>query len=296
MAVIELHGLTKDYGRGRGVFDLTFGVEKGEVFGFLGPNGAGKTTAIRQLMGFIRPDAGSCSIGGLDCGRQTADIQRSLGYLPGEIALMDEMTGTDFLSFIAEIKGVRDLSRAKALLNRFELDASGSIRRMSKGMKQKLGIVCAFMADPAVLILDEPTSGLDPLMQHVFIELILEEKARGKTILLSSHMFEEVERTCDRVGILKAGHLVAIETVTALKESRRRVYTVTLTTAEAAAAFAAEPALTLDAVQGRSVTVAIQGEIAPLIAAMARHPVTNLETAAQRLEDIFLEFYGGDHI
>lgn len=296
MAVIELHGLTKDYGRGRGVFDLTFRVEKGEVFGFLGPNGAGKTTAIRQLMGFIRPDAGGCSIGGLDCSRQTADIQRSLGYLPGEIALMDEMTGTDFLSFIAEIKGVRDLSRAKALLNRFELDPSGSIRRMSKGMKQKLGIVCAFMADPAVLLLDEPTSGLDPLMQHVFIELILEEKARGKTVLLSSHMFEEVERTCDRVGILKAGHLVAIETVAALKESRRRVYTVTLATVEAAASFAAEPALTVDAVQGRLVTVAVQGEIVPLITAMARHPVTNLETATQRLEDIFLEFYGGDHV
>ncbi len=294
MAVIELEGLTRDYGRGRGVFDLTFGVEKGEVFGFLGPNGAGKTTAIRQLMGFIRPDSGRCRIDGLDCWRQSAAIQRSLGYLPGEIALMDEMKGRDFLTFIAGIKGVRDLSRARALTERFELDTAGSIRRMSKGMKQKLGIICAFMADPAVLILDEPTSGLDPLMQQAFIELILEEKARGKTILLSSHMFEEVERTCDRVGILKAGHLVAIETVAALKESRRRVYTVTLASPEAAAAFAAEPALTVDAAQGRAVRVAVQGELAPLLAALARYPVTNLETATQRLEDIFLEFYGGD--
>ena len=210
MNTIEIDRLTKDYGRGRGVFDLTFSVAQGEAFGFLGPNGAGKTTTIRHLMGFSRPQSGSCRIGGLDCLTQSPRIQKDLGYIPGEIALPDEMTGLEFLRFLARYRGVSDFSRAEALMARFELDPRGRIRRMSKGMKQKVGIVCAFMHDPAVLVLDEPTSGLDPLMQNRFIELVLEEKARGKTILLSSHMFEEVERTCDRVGILRQGKLAAV--------------------------------------------------------------------------------------
>ena len=172
MSVIALSHITKDYGGGHGVFDVSFAVEQGEVFGFLGPNGAGKTTTIRQLMGFLAPDSGTCTINGLDCRTQTAAIQKNMGYIPGEPALPDDMRGGEFIRFLAAYRGMRGTGRAGELCERFELDASGWIRRMSKGMKQKLGIVAAFMHDPKVLILDEPTSGLDPLMQNSFVELI----------------------------------------------------------------------------------------------------------------------------
>ena len=217
MSVIALSHITKDYGGGHGVFDVSFAVEQGEVFGFLGPNGAGKTTTIRQLMGFLAPDSGTCTINGLDCRTQTAAIQKNMGYIPGEPALPDDMRGGEFIRFLAAYRGMRGTGRAGELCERFELDASGRIRRMSKGMKQKVAIVCALMHDPAVLILDEPTSGLDPLMQNRFIDLILEEKQRGKTVLMSSHMFEEVERTCARVGILREGRLAAVEEIGTLK-------------------------------------------------------------------------------
>ena len=207
MHVIELCGLTKDYGSGKGVFGLQLTVPKGEVLGFLGPNGAGKTTTIRQLMGFIRPDAGTARIGGLDCFRQAETIQASLGYLPGEIAFMDEMTGLDFIKFIAGMKGMKDLGRARELMDQFELDPSGRIKRMSKGTKQKIGIVCAFMQQPALLILDEPTSGLDPLMQNKFVELIAREKKRGATIFMSSHMFEATYPDSKRSGCTVAVRL-----------------------------------------------------------------------------------------
>ena len=291
MNTIEIDRLTKDYGRGRGVFDLTFSVAQGEAFGFLGPNGAGKTTTIRHLMGFSRPQSGSCRIGGLDCLTQSPKIQKDLGYIPGEIALPDEMTGLEFLRFLARYRGVSDFSRAEALMARFELDPRGRIRRMSKGMKQKVGIVCAFMHDPAVLVLDEPTSGLDPLMQNRFIELVLEEKARGKTILLSSHMFEEVERTCDRVGILRQGKLAAVEGVDRLKADRRRTYVVSFESEGEAAAFAAD-APGVKGTRGRRVTVEVAGPFGPFTAALARHPVTGLEEVRLTLEELVLHYYG----
>ena len=200
---IAIEGLKKDYGSGRGVFGVSFAVERGEVFGFLGPNGAGKTVTMRNLMGFIRPDEGTVNINGLNCFSQRARIQEHLGYLPGEIACMDEMTGTAFLEFMARMKKLRDRTRMEQLIEYFELDPARRIRKMSKGTKQKVGLVCAFMASPDIVLLDEPTSGLDPLMQSRFIDLVLEEKRRGTTILLSSHLFEEVERTCDRVAFIR---------------------------------------------------------------------------------------------
>ena len=291
MNTIEIDRLTKDYGRGRGVFDLTFSVAQGEAFGFLGPNGAGKTTTIRHLMGFSRPQSGSCRIGGLDCLTQSPRIQKDLGYIPGEIALPDEMTGLEFLRFLARYRGVSDFSRAEALMARFELDPRGRIRRMSKGMKQKIGIVCAFMHDPAVLILDEPTSGLDPLMQNRFIDLIEEEKGRGKTILMSSHMFEEVERTCGRVGILREGRLAAVDGVAALKSARVRSYTVTFADEAETEAFAAE-GFPLRERDGCRATVLVRGNVNGFLAALARRDVTGLESAGQGLEDVFLRYYG----
>ena len=292
MQVIEIRGLTRDYGGGRGVFDLSFGVEHGECAGFLGPNGAGKTTTIRHLMGFLKPKQGVCRINAMDCLADRAVIQCALGYIPGEIAFMQNSTGLGFIKFMAAYRGLSDLSRAHALMERFELDAAGKIKKMSKGMKQKVGIVCAFMHDPAVYILDEPTAGLDPLMQSRFVELLAEEKARGKTILMSSHSFDEVERTCDRVAIIKEGRLVTMAAIDELRAKQRRTYVVTLRDEDAAAAFAAEPAIAAEPLAAR-VRVAVGNDLSPFIAAMSRHAVTAIDAEGQSLEDVFMHFYDG---
>jgi len=206
--VIKVKNLTKDYGIGRGVFDVSFEVEKGEVFGFLGPNGAGKTTAIRHILGFSRPQSGCCEVLGMDCWKQPHKIQEHLGYLAGEIAFPENMTGWQFIKQIAVMRKV-DLKKAQELCDYFQLKPHGELKRMSKGMKQKTALVIAFMHNAEIIILDEPTSGLDPLMQAKFCDLIKAEKKRGKTILMSSHMFEEVEKTCDRVAIIKQGKIIA---------------------------------------------------------------------------------------
>lgn len=209
MSVLKIENLTKDYGHNRGVFDVTFNVEKGEVFGFLGPNGAGKTTTIRHIMGFSRPQRGETYVAGMNSWRESAIIQKDLGYLPGEIALPESLTGTQFIKMMADMRGIKDMTKTDELIQRFELEPAGGLKRMSLGMKRKLAIVTAFMHDPAILVLDEPTSGLDPLMQEMFIDFIKEEKKRGKTILLSSHIFTEIDATCDRIAIIKDGRLVS---------------------------------------------------------------------------------------
>lgn len=290
MDVIEVSHITKDYGQGRGVFDLSFQVEQGEVLGFLGPNGAGKTTTIRQLMGFIRPDSGSLRIRGKDCFQEADVIQRSLGYLPGEIAFMDSMSGMEFIRFVAKMKNMKDLGRANELMGRFELNPAGKIRRMSKGMKQKIGLVCAFMQDPEILILDEPTSGLDPLMQNRFIELMMEERERGKTILMSSHIFEEVERICQRVAIIKAGHLAAVENVEKLKNTKRKKVEIEFQTVEMAAAFSRHFPKTEQ--KQSSVVVQVQGNMDALLKAAGEYTVLDLDIQSQSLEELFLHYYG----
>lgn len=292
-AVIGIKNLTRDYGNGRGVFDLSFSVEKGEAFGFLGPNGAGKTTTIRHLMGFLQPKSGNCTIDGLDCWRDSAAIQAKLGYIPGEINFFDDMTGMDFLKFSEKYRGIKSDNRRKELLDRFELDPRGKLKKMSKGMKQKVGIVAAFMHNPDVLILDEPTSGLDPLMQNRFIELITEEKSRGKTILMSSHMFDEVERTCHRVGIIRGGKLAAVDSVDTLKETQVKKYIVTFENSKATFDFAKEN-LQTEALTHHRVAVTVQNNIRELIAVMSRYPVVNLSAPTQSLEEIFMQYYGGE--
>lgn len=207
--IIKVKNLTKDYGQNRGVFDISFEVRKGEVFGFLGPNGAGKTTAIRHMLGFIRPQSGSTEILGMDCWKEPRKVQDHLGYLAGEIAFPENMTGWQFIKQIAEMREMKNLKVAEELCEYFQLKPHGELKRMSKGMKQKTALVIAFMHNADIIILDEPTSGLDPLMQAKFCDLIKKEKAKGKTILMSSHMFEEVEKTCDRVAIIKQGKIIA---------------------------------------------------------------------------------------
>ncbi len=268
MSVIKIEHLVRDYGGGKGVFDISFHVNQGEAFGFLGPNGAGKTTTIRHLMGFLKPRSGKCTIDGLDCWDKRDQVQARLGYIPGEISFFEDLSGTEFLKFITEYRRLGTRSRKEELLERFELEPKGKIKKMSKGMKQKLGIVAAFMHDPDILILDEPTSGLDPLMQSRFVDLVAEEKKHGKTILMSSHMFEEVERTCDRIGIIRNGRMVAVDDAAALRERHTRKYTVTLESESAAESFAGD----FNGIRsGSQVTV----------------------TTKQSLEEIFMNYYGG---
>ncbi|MBN1776562.1 MAG: ABC transporter ATP-binding protein [Clostridiales bacterium] len=293
MSVISIQNLTRDYGRRRGVFDVSFDVSEGEAFGFLGPNGAGKTTTIRHLMGFLKPQKGACTINGMNCWDNRAEIQQTLGYIPGEIAFFDDMTGPEFLRFIARYRGMKGDGRRKELLDRFELSPTGRIKKMSKGMKQKLGIVAALMHDPAILVLDEPTSGLDPLMQSRFIELVMNEKERGKTILMSSHMFEEVERTCHRVGIIRQGDLVTVDSVDELKAKQQKKFIVTFENSKAAEAFLKED-LQTEMLTHHRVAVTVGDNIRDLIAAMNRYPVQNITAPNQSLEEVFMQYYGGE--
>lgn len=294
MSVIEIKNLTKDYGNKKGIFNVNLSVKSGEVFGFLGPNGAGKTTTIRNLMGFIHPDKGSCLIKGIDCSRESYKIQDNLGYLPGEIAFMDDMTGIEFIKFIADMKGLKDFSRANELIKNFELDTKGKIKKMSKGMKQKIGIVCAFMSNPDILILDEPTSGLDPLMQNKFVDLILSEKEKGKTIFMSSHIFDEVEKTCDRTAIIKDGNVVAVENMKTLSNSKHKSYVITFINDGEAKEFSKEK-FNIKELIGNIVTVEVKGDINPFIEALSKYSIKNLDVNTQSLEELFMHFYGGEN-
>lgn len=291
MNSIDIIGITKDYGHRKGVFDITFSVKKGEVVGFLGPNGAGKTTTIRQLMGFIKPDVGSVKILDMDCFTQAKDIQKNIGYLPGEIAFIDDMTGIQFITFIANMKNMATMDKAQELITYFEIDTNIKIHKMSKGMKQKIGIICAFMQDPEILILDEPTSGLDPLMQNKFIDLIKKEKSAGKTILMSSHMFEEVEKTCDRVVIIKDGELVAIENMADLIQRKVKYFEISFTNKKDISLFIKEYPTAI--VNNHHVTVLIT-DITAFLKNIAMYAISDLNVKQQSLEELFLHYYGGE--
>ena len=290
MAVIEIEGLTKDYGHGRGVFDVSFRVEEGEVYGFLGPNGAGKTTTIRHIMGFLKPQSGSVKVGGLDSWVHPREIHRNLGYLPGEIAFPETMSGTEFLRMMADLRGIRDMAHVRRLMERFELDPSGSLKQMSLGTKRKLAIVTAFMHDPAVLVLDEPTSGLDPIMQSVFVEFIREEKARGKTILMSSHIFREVEASCDTVSIIKDGRLVADFAADDWRNRPETIYELRFVSKEEYDRFAREAG----AGENLAVVTVREEAINEFVAFLAGYELASLSEIRQSLEDAFMKFYGRD--
>jgi ABC-2 type transport system ATP-binding protein len=291
--MIDVKDMTLTYPSGKGVFHLDFSVGQGEVMGYLGPNGAGKTTTIRALLGFMSPNAGECTIGGLDCVRNAPEIQKRLGYIPGEISFFDGMTGAEFLHFMLRMRGAKDVSRQKELIDMFEFSPKGKIRKFSKGTKQKLGIVAAFMHDPDVLILDEPTSGLDPLMQARFVELVLAEKKRGKTILMSSHMFEEVEKTCDNVLIIKDGRIIQKSDAQTLKGSHRKGFILKTDAAQDAAAEFRTMGFSVNALSGGGLEVMVAGgETDRFLKAAARYTVLDFDVKAQTLEDIFLQFYG----
>jgi len=291
--MITVSGLTLTYSSGKGVFDLNFTVPKGVVMGYLGPNGAGKTTTLRALLGFMRPNSGKCSIGGLDCVEQAPLIQKKLGYIPGEISFPDNMNGDEFLSFMSAMQGIVSTERKNKLLEMLELDPKGRIKKFSKGMKQKLGIVAAFMHDPEILILDEPTSGLDPLMQNRFTELILSEKANGKTILMSSHIFEEVEKVCDSVLIIRDGRIVEQSDVQKLKDEQRRVFVLKPGEPDVAAGILKAEGFDMRFEQNGMLEVFVSGEkVDSFVKTAARFTVLNLSVKQQSLEDIFINYYG----
>jgi len=289
--LIKLSKFSKVYPNGKGVFDVSFDVSRGEVFGFLGPNGAGKTTTIRALLGFTAATGGSCTIKGLNCRTDAAQIQQKLGYVPGEIAFFDNMTGLQFMQFMSDMRGNTDSKRRNALIDRFELEADRKIRKMSKGMKQKVGLITAFMHDPEILILDEPTSGLDPLMQRRFIELVMEEKSRGKTILMSSHMFDEVDRTCERAAIIREGKLVALEDIATLKSALRKSYLVTVAGATDVETIK-ESGLEHRLIDDNRVEIFISNNYGLMMSTLARCTITSLDAATQTLEQIFIRYYG----
>lgn len=225
---IKLEHVTKDYKRGRGIFDISFEIPKGKVFGYCGTNGAGKTTTLRAIMGFIHPDSGKVTVNGLDAWKDSEKIKSLIGYLPGEICFPPVDSGSEFLHIQAELVGLKNMDKAERIINAMQLDPTADVKRMSKGMKQKTAIVAAMMNSPEILILDEPTTGLDPLMRDSFVKLILEEKKRGTTIIMSSHMFDELEETCDYVGLIKDGHLIDVVDMEKLRTKSYREYTLGL--------------------------------------------------------------------
>jgi len=293
--MIEVNNLSKVYSNGKGVFDVSFNVAEGEVFGFLGPNGAGKTTAIRVLLGFTNPTSGSCKINGLNSRTQVSEIQKNLGYVPGEIAFFEDMTGKQFMDFMDSMRGTKNSKMRNLLIERFELEADRKIRKMSKGMKQKVGMIAAFMHDPAVLILDEPTSGLDPLMQKRFIELIIEERQRGKTILMSSHMFDEVDRTCERAAIIREGKIVTVADIATLKSTLRKSYLVTVAESADIQKIAAS-GLEYKLVDDRRAEIFISDDYGKMLSTLSACNVTSLDAAAQTLEQIFIRYYGKEAV
>ena len=208
--VIEIRDLTKDYGAGRGVFNENLDIREGEMVGFVGTNGSGKTTTIRNILGFIRPTSGSVKVNGLSSWENASEIAKLVGYVPGEIAFPDLPNGIDFLKCQAEFYGLKDMTYANELIERLQLDPRANLKRMSKGMKQKTALVAALMNDAPVIILEEPTTGLDPLMRVTFLDIIKKEYEKGKTIFMSSHMFEELETTCDRVALINDGHIIDV--------------------------------------------------------------------------------------
>lgn len=295
METISVRSLTKDYGGGKGIFDISLSIRQGEVYGFLGPNGAGKSTTIRHLMGFCRPDSGRAEILGIECFRGQKAIQPHVGYLPGEIALPDDMTGTRYLKLIGKMRKMKEFGHAQELAQRFSINPDLLIKRMSKGMKQKVAIISTFMHDPDILLLDEPTSGLDPLMQNRFVELVEEEKNKGKTIFLSSHIFEEVEKTCDRVGILRGGKLIRDITIDELRSSQMTTYQIGFSGISDLRKFQTQYPDAHCAKNALQLTVSIpDSQINPLISALSQCGLRFLREEKHTLEEYFMQFYGGE--
>ncbi len=290
-SAIVMHGLTKDYGSGHGLFDLDLEVAEGEVFGFLGPNGAGKTTTIRLLMGLIHASAGTATIFGLDCDRDAVAVKREVGYLPGELPQFGGMRGSEVVAYLGGMRGTIDRARVTDIAERMELDLGRRFREYSRGNKQKLGLVLAFMHRPRLLILDEPTGGLDPLNQQTFHRMVREVSAAGATVFLSSHVLSEVEETCSRVGIIRDGRLVSDMTMDRVHELRYHEVVIEFGGDVPEAAVRAAPGVEDVAVDARRLTCTVHGGFDGLLAAISGHTVADMVSREPSLELIFLSYY-----
>jgi ABC-2 type transport system ATP-binding protein len=290
-AAIETERLTKLYGNHRGIEEVTITVEAGEVFGFLGPNGAGKTTMIRTLLDLIHPTGGSARIFGFDSQRESVATRARLGNLPGDFGYGREATGHEAIELLARLRGIEGQGRAESLAERFRADLDRPLGQLSRGNRQKVGLILATFHEPELLILDEPTGGLDPLMQEEFLALITEERERGCAVFLSSHDLDEVERVCDRVGIVRDARLIAVERIADLLGKARRRVTVQLADSDGLSDLGALSGISdLEMRDGRA-TFNVAGELDPVIKVLAAHHVTDIEAVHPTLEEVFLSYY-----
>ncbi len=291
--VIRTEGLTKFYGKQRGIVDLDLEVRRGEVFGYLGPNGAGKTTTIRMLLDLIRPTRGRAEVLGMDAHKRGVEIKRRIGYLPGEPALYDNMTGEELLRYMGNLRGGVDWSYVESLAERLDCSLSQRIKSLSRGNKQKIGLIQAFIHRPELLILDEPTSGLDPLMQHEFHRMARESREGGTTFFISSHNLPEVERMCDRVGIIREGSLVTVDDIENLKEKTLRKLEIHFASPVPEEAFADISGVKDLVVENSVLRCSVVGSVDALIKAAARFEVLNVVSSEVSLEEIFIDYYQG---
>ncbi len=291
---IRFERLEKSYGEVRALDGIDLEVPQGVVFGFLGPNGAGKTTAIRVLLDLIRPSAGRAELLGFDAQRDAVEVRRRCGYLPGDLALYDRMTGREFLDYVAALRGGHgsvDARYRDTLIERLRLDPSRRIGSLSKGNRQKVGLVQALMARPAVVVLDEPTAGLDPLVQEEVEAILGEIVADGRTVFFSSHILGEVEEIASSVAMLRAGRIVAVVDLAEQRRLAPRRITVTFGEPVSAAAFAGLDGIRVVASGDREATFELHDDVDALIKALARYPVRTLETHELSLEELFLSYY-----
>jgi ABC-2 type transport system ATP-binding protein len=291
-AIIQLEKLTKSYGIHRGIIDVDLNVEQGEVFGFLGPNGAGKTTTIRTALDLLRPTSGRALIFGIDSSADPVAIHKRIGYIPGEFTLYDRLTGGQTLDYFANLRGGVDRAYQASLIERFEIDPSRRFKELSKGNKQKIGLVIALQHKPELLILDEPTSGLDPLVQQSFYALVREAKVDGRTVFLSSHILSEVERTCDRVAIIRDGKLVKVDSVEGLRDLAHHAVELRFADGVPAEAFTGLPGVSDVKVEDHTLHMRVFGPITPVVQAAARYELLDFVSREPTLEETFLAQYG----
>jgi ABC-2 type transport system ATP-binding protein len=291
--VIEVRGLTKSYGKSRGIIDVSFDVREGEVFGFLGPNGAGKTTTLRILMALLRADSGTARIAGLDCWDRSIDIKRLVGYVPGEPSLDPNLTGGQIIEYFANLRGGVDRDYLKSLISRLDLDTSRKFRQYSSGNKRKVVLIQAFMHRPRLLILDEPTNGLDPINQQTFDDFVREARSEGRTVLLSSHVLSEVEKTCTRVGIIRDGRLVRVGGLAELKDIKRYEITIAFAHPVPVDSFKRlEGVADVEVLDGgRAIRLAMQGAADAVVKQAAQFNVMSLTSYEPSLEDVFMRYY-----
>jgi beta-exotoxin I transport system ATP-binding protein len=291
-AAILTSGLSKDYGSGRGLFDLDLEVGRGEIFGFLGPNGAGKSTTMRLLLDLIRPTSGTAAILGHDSRAGSLEIRRRVGFLPGEIALYPKLTGRQILDHLAEVRGGVARGAVPALAERFDADLRRPVRELSTGNRQKVGLIQAFMHDPELLILDEPITGLDPLVQQSFHALLEEVASRGRTVFLSSHSLAEVERVAERVAILREGRLVVVDTLDNLRAVAVQRLEIEFASPVSAEEFRSLPAVREASAESNTVTITFEGSADAVVKIAAAHDVRSIRSREHDLEEIFLRYYG----